>query len=409
VTFSAPVKIITVCDIKPPKKEAKRKLVNSDQVSFVPMANLGILTKKINTEVTRSIDEVYSSYTYFSENDVLLAKITPCFENGKLGIARGLVNSIGFGSSEFIVFRPHAEMDPEYLFYFLSRDQFRVEGAKVMTGAVGHKRIPNDYLESLVLPLPPLPKQKRIVAILDEAFDAIDQAIANTEQNLQNARELFESYLYKVFTEKGEGFDLLTIGECCTLKSGVSIPKNTAIPVGELPYVKVSDMSLEGNEIEIKSSSQLVAETILGPKRIFSKGTTIFPKRGGAIATNKKRITSRPIFADLNIMGVTPSEGLEPWYLYYFFMSKDMAKLSNGTTIPQINNPDIAPLSILVPPLPKQRRIVTFLNELRIHTSELRISFHEKLEMLKELKQSILQKAFTGELTEDYIEDWERI
>ena len=192
------------CQIKPPKKMAKQTLSDADSVSFVPMDQLGIYTKAIDTDGTRPLAEVYGSYTYFAENDVLLAKITPCFENGKLGIARGLENGVGFGSSEFVVFRCRKKIDPEYLFYFLSQDRFRDAGSKVMTGAVGHKRVPKDFIERYEIPLPLLPEQKRIVAILDEAFQGIDRAVANTEKNLANARELFESYLDAVLSANDE-------------------------------------------------------------------------------------------------------------------------------------------------------------------------------------------------------------
>ena len=195
------------CEIKPPKKEAKNKLSTTDLVSFVPMNQLGIRQKDLHAIEQRLLGKVAGSYTYFADGDVLLAKITPCFENGKLGIASNLTNGVGFGSSEFIVFRPTKKINPEYLFYFLSQDSFRNSGANVMTGAVGHKRVPKEFIESYPLPLPPLPEQKRIVAILDEAFAGIEKAIANTEKTLANARELFDAYLESVFSQRVEGWE----------------------------------------------------------------------------------------------------------------------------------------------------------------------------------------------------------
>ena len=209
------VSLSDVCQIKPPKKESKEQLVNTDLVSFVPMNNLGICDKNFELKETRPLGEVYGGYTYFADNDVLLAKITPCFENGKLGIAKGLANGIGFGSSEYIVFRTKDELDSEYLFYFLSQNSFRETGAKVMTGAVGHKRVPKEFVENFPLPLPPLPEQKCIVAILDEAFAGISLSVANAEKNLANARELFESYLNNVFTQKGDGWEKKKLGVFC--------------------------------------------------------------------------------------------------------------------------------------------------------------------------------------------------
>lgn len=89
-----------VCQIKPPKKEARQRLSDPDLVSFVSMSDLGICMKDLSSREERLLSEVSGSYTYFAERDVLLAKITPCFENGKLGIGRDLKNGIGFGSSE---------------------------------------------------------------------------------------------------------------------------------------------------------------------------------------------------------------------------------------------------------------------------------------------------------------------
>jgi type I restriction enzyme S subunit len=134
-------KLIEVCELKPQKKEARDKLKETDLVSFLPMEDLGVLNKEILGVKERQLKDVAGSYTYFADNDVLMAKITPCFENGKIGIARNLVNGIGFGSSEYIVFRTKGEIVPEFLYYFLSRNEIRDEGRKYMSGAVGHKRV----------------------------------------------------------------------------------------------------------------------------------------------------------------------------------------------------------------------------------------------------------------------------
>ena len=99
-------KLGEVCDIKPSKTEARKKLTPNELVSFVPMEDLGILSKSFNLNKERKLKDVSGSYTYFADNDVLLAKITPCFENGKKAIANDLTNGIGFGTTEFYVLRP---------------------------------------------------------------------------------------------------------------------------------------------------------------------------------------------------------------------------------------------------------------------------------------------------------------
>ena len=209
-----------VCTIKPPKSEARAKLADGDDVSFAPMEDLGIGVKYLDPRRTRHLSEVSGSYTYFADGDVLLAKITPCFENGKLGVARGLTNGVGFGSSEYIVLRPSLSLDAEFLYYYLARPTFLEEGARTMTGAVGHKRVTKEFVERYRIPVPPLPEQRRIVTILDEAFEGIATAKANAERNLVSAREVFNSHLQSVFTERGARWVEVPIADVCDIKHG---------------------------------------------------------------------------------------------------------------------------------------------------------------------------------------------
>jgi len=227
-------RLADVCTFKPPKKEARQRLNPEDAVSFVPMNNLGVRKKELELCEERLLEKVAGSYTYFAEGDVLLAKITPCFENGKLGIASGLTNGVGFGSSEFIVMRPGDELDAEYLFYLLSQDSVRDAGARVMSGAVGHKRVPKELVEGLQLTLPAVTEQKRIVAILDGAFAGIDTAIANTEKTLANLAELKQSLLQKAFsgelTADRAGHEIEGAAIAARISSRVRDPRSKAPP-----------------------------------------------------------------------------------------------------------------------------------------------------------------------------------
>ena len=256
-----------------------------------------------------------------------------------------------------------------------------------------------DLASRVSLPVPPLSEQHRIVAILDEAFDGIATARANAEKNLQNARALFESHLQSVFTQRGEGWIERSIGDICTLKSGTSVGVSLEKAKGEIPYVKVSDMTYAGNETEIVSSSRFLDMADVGKNAVFPAGTTIFPKRGGAILTNKKRLTALPICADLNIMGVIPSGNLHPRLLYYYFLNVDMRLIGSGSSIPQINNYDIAPLKISFPETQdEQEAILQILDNLSAETQRLESLYQRKLAALDALKQSLLHQAFSGAL-----------
>ncbi|MGR4001010.1 MAG: restriction endonuclease subunit S [Alphaproteobacteria bacterium] len=195
------VKVISeICQINPSKGEARKLLEGDDLVSFVPMHDMGSSEKYLFAQKVKKLEEVVSSYTYFADNDVLLAKITPCFENGKLGIARNLKNGIGFGSSEFFVLRCGGHLDSGYLYYFLSQDDFKKLGQATMKGAAGHQRVSKDFIENYFIPLPLLEEQKRIVATLDEAFTGIDKMLSLEESKLNCLDELRQSTFQKAFT-----------------------------------------------------------------------------------------------------------------------------------------------------------------------------------------------------------------
>ena len=230
------ISIDKACNIRPPKSEVKNYLSNDDEVSFVTMRELQSNNIDLKASKNRKLSEVYSSYTYFRNNDVLLAKITPCFENGKLGVASGLKNGIGFGSSEFIVYRPNKNLISSFLYYFLNRSSLREAGEKLMIGAVGHKRIPKSFYEKVMIPIPPLSEQKQIVETLDKAFEKIDKAIANVERNIENAEELFKSKLDQIFSQVGESWEenklveiTTKIGSGATPRGGKSSYKQTGI------------------------------------------------------------------------------------------------------------------------------------------------------------------------------------
>ena len=389
------------CQIKPPKKMAKQTLSDADSVSFVPMDQLGIYTKAIDTDGTRPLAEVYGSYTYFAENDVLLAKITPCFENGKLGIARGLENGVGFGSSEFVVFRCRKKIDPEYLFYFLSQDRFRDAGSKVMTGAVGHKRVPKDFIERYEIPLPLLPEQRRIVAILDEAFQGIDRAVANTEKNLANARELFESYLDAVLSANDgqtsklnsaivaqddvvrEGWRKLQVRKVLKLEYGKPLPKEDRSANGEFPAYGANGIKCRTDRI------------------YFDRPSIIVGRKGSA---GEVTLADGPFWPlDVTYFVTYDDRQHDLKFLYHLLKSLELPKLADGVK-PGINRNRVYNLEAAFPPLPEQKRIVAILDELKANSTGLVCAARRKLDLLAGLKQSILHKAFAGELTADRAE-----
>jgi len=155
-----------VCEVNPLRK-GKMNYPDDMLVTFVPMSAVDAKLGAIVTPEERPFAKVKKGYTWFVENDVLFAKITPCMQNGKATIAKGLLKGVGFGSTEFHVLRPREEVLPEWIYFFVRRPSFRRLAEASFTGSVGQQRVPESFLKSQGIPLPSLDEQHRIATYLD--------------------------------------------------------------------------------------------------------------------------------------------------------------------------------------------------------------------------------------------------
>ena len=191
------VSLSSICEINP-KKSQISSLDRSLKVSFVPMTNVSE-EGKLSLVEERTIHQVWSGFTYFQEDDVVFAKITPCMENGKGAIMRGLKNKIGFGTTEFHVLRPTKEVScSEYLFYLTHSSHFRVLAELNMKGSAGQKRVPKDFFDKFKVIPPSIELQNQFA----ERVQAIEEQKAQAEASLSQAEDLFNSLLQRAF--KGE-------------------------------------------------------------------------------------------------------------------------------------------------------------------------------------------------------------
>ena len=172
-----------------PSKDEVREMPGDTVISFVPMANLNTFDATFAPTESRKLADVLSGFTYFKDNDILLAKITPCFENGKAAIARNLTNGIGFGSTEYIVIRANTSLVyPEWIFYHINTPEFIDGGKSFMTGTAGQQRVDINYVKQYRIPIPSLEEQKKIL-----------NQISYEQSLIEPSKQLI-----KVFTEKIE-------------------------------------------------------------------------------------------------------------------------------------------------------------------------------------------------------------
>lgn len=197
-------KLSELCDINPSKKEVKDFDIDTE-VTFLPMASVSKKGKIVYRE-KKKIKDVIKGYTYFKDGDVLLAKITPSFENGKRAIAKDLKNGIGFGSTEFHIIRPKEKVTSDWIFFSISRDDFKNEAKNKMTGTV-QKRFPARIVENFKIPVPKVQEQTQIVSEIESRFSVIDKLEETVDNSLLKAEQLRKSILKSAFEGKLVKYD----------------------------------------------------------------------------------------------------------------------------------------------------------------------------------------------------------
>lgn len=189
-----------IARLNPSRSEVPLAMRN-DPAVFLPMERVGSDGRFDASEV-QPISALWNGFTYFRRGDVIVAKITPCFENGKGACLQNLPTSVGFGSTEFHVIRPSAAVTAPYLYRVTTLSEFRRLGADEMTGAAGQQRVPSEFIANFLIPLPPLAEQTAIVEYLDAQTAKLDTVIAATRREIELLREYRERLIAYVVTGK---------------------------------------------------------------------------------------------------------------------------------------------------------------------------------------------------------------
>lgn len=189
-----------IVELNPSKSEVS-DIPDTTQVSFLPMENVESDGSIKLTDV-KPIFEIRNGYTYCCDNDVIFAKITPCFENGKGALCKGLTNKIAFGSTEFIVLRPKSFVDPLYIYYITKINAFMKLGESRMTGSAGQKRVPEVFVSNFKVPLPDKEIQIEIANYLDKEITRFIELQANTEMQIERLEELRKITIHNAVTGK---------------------------------------------------------------------------------------------------------------------------------------------------------------------------------------------------------------
>lgn len=348
---------------------------------FVFLSSKNVTSGKIDWDNVKYIDERQHLEMHKRVapriGDILLAK------NGTTGVAAIVDREVIFDIYVSLAFlRPLNTIYPEYLLKFINSPLAKKQFNKRLKGS----GVPNLHLEEIrevEIPLPPLQEQQRIVAILDEAFAAIDKAKANTEQNLKNVKELFERTKSEIFNKLGD--DRVLIASVCNeIFAGGDAPKDYSKERNKKHNIPIIANAVKDNGLYGYSDKE----------RVSLPSITIAARGSG---TGHTEIRYEPFFPIVRLIVLTPNtDKITLEFLKYSVQNLDI--LSSGSAIPQLTVPMLKEYSISLPSIKEQQTIVSKLDALREQTKKLEAVYTQKLQDLDELKKSVLQKAFSGEL-----------
>jgi type I restriction enzyme S subunit len=290
-------------------------------------------------------------------------------------------------------------VDKRFLFHFLDWDKDLIKAEQGAGTTMIH--VTKGSMEARRLRLPPLPEQRRIVALLDEAFAGLEAMRANAEKNLQNARNLFDSYLNAAFTQKGEGWKEMTLHDVSREfgrgKSKHRPRNDPKLYGGRYPFIQTGDV--RNCDHIILSSTQTYNEIGLAQSKLWPKGTICITIAANIAETGILGFDA--CFPDSVIGMVVNENKTTNEFVEYLlqFMKTHLKAQGKGSAQDNINLGTFENRLFPFPDLPIQRSIVDNLNFLTEYTGSLETIYRQKLAAIDELRQSILQRTFSGQLT----------
>ncbi len=424
------------------------KLPSELEISFIPMRCVAEMSGEIDLSIIRHYKEVRTGYTHFQDGDVIFAKITPCMENGKVAIVNKLKNGIGFGSTEFHVIRPLAQMPSSFPFFFLIQESMRRDAQRHMSGTAGQLRVPVKYLSEVLFPLPPLPEQHRIVAKIEEfltrlyagveALNKIKLQLKRYRQSVLKAafegkltvvwREAHKSELEpasvllgKIRAERvksnkykelplldttylpylPEGWVWARLQEVCFVQGGYAF-KSKDYKNSGMPLLRISNIN--DNKVTFDRDTVFLPDQYQGEYSDFllTNGEIVIALSGAT--TGKYGIYDKGEPALLNQrvgrLRFHCQDSVSVSYFFYHMevIRQEILKKAYGAAQPNISTGDLARFIVPIPPLFEQHRIV---EEIEHHLSIADATgktMEQSLLKAKRLRQSILKKAFEGKL-----------
>lgn len=394
-----------------PSKSETAELDRNTEVSFLPMEAIGG-DGRLDLQRTRPISDVETGYTYFRDGDVTIAKITPCFENGKGARMRDLQGGIGFGTTELIVARPNEHLNGEFLHWLFVSEPFRKQGEAHMYGAGGQKRVPDDFVRNFDMAWPPLELQASIAAFLDRETAKIDTLIARQETLIELLQEKRQAVISHAVTK---GLDPTAPMKPSGVEWLGDVPVHWDVVPTKRLFRLVVDPAPPNNDATLLS---IYTDIGVRPRKELeergNKASTTdgyFQVRKGDLIVNKLLAWMGAIGVS-NYDGVTspaydilrPIGGLDPYYYDYLFRCgvcfTEFRRFSRGIMDMRLRLyfEEFGQLHMPRPPVDEMRAIVNHINAEAAKIDTLSAKAKQAIELQKEHRTALISAAVTGKI-----------
>ena len=381
--------------------------------AFIPMEHISAGTNWDYQYDIQPWGKARKGHTQFANGDVAFAKISPCFENRKSMILQDLPNGIGGGTTELIILRQPL-IDNHYTYWLIGSESFIQGGCQTYSGTVGQQRISMDYVREYPVPLPPFSEQRRIVDRIESLFAKLDEAKEKAQAVIDGYEERKAAILHKAFTgeltaqiraEKGVGLDAwkkTTLGDIVTgFKYGTSEKSdylNTGTPVFRIP--NIGDGIIDFTDMKCLAGKS--DESYL----VYENDVLVIRSNGSRDLVGKcaiiPKIEGRYAYASF-LIKVIPSDAIRPDYLVRFLNSSEartqmFTKAKSSSGIHNINSKELGSITLKLPEPWEQIIIVTLIDALLAKEAAVKEAAETTLTTIDIMKQSILSRAFRGEL-----------
>jgi type I restriction enzyme S subunit len=365
-----------------------------------------ISTGKSNTEDATENGE----YAFFDRSKVIKKSSNYLFDcaaiivagEGQTFLPKFYSGKFALHQRAYAIFNFNCKVNIDYAFKYLIH--FHTYFEKVAVGATV-KSLRLRHFQDLPIPIPPLSEQERIVSILDQAFSAIEQAKINAEKNLKNAKELFDSYLTSVFTNKGHAWEEKTLGEVCVVERGSSPrPIDNFLTNSEdgVNWIKIGDT--KGIDKYLYKTKEKITKEGAQKSRFVKEGDFIL---SNSMSFGKPYIMKTKGYIHDGWFVLRLPSNIHPEFFWYLLASpytmSQFIGLASGAIVKNISGDLVKKTKLPIPPFEEQKEIAQKLDALSAETKQLEVIYQQKLTELEDLKKSILQKAFKGELKRNKI------